>query len=53
MWECHCFFVGLLEDAGVAPEVASQEGCHMERCLSEESFEKLKSMLGRGGDRDQ
>ncbi len=53
MWECHCFFVGLLEDAGVSAEVASQEGCHMEHCLSEESFEKLKSMLGRGGDRDQ
>lgn len=47
MWERHCFFVRLLEDAGVAPEVASQEGCHMEHCLSEESFEKLRSMLGR------
>ena len=53
MWERHCFFVGLLEDAGVSAEVASQEGCHMEHCLSEESFEKLKSMLGRDGDRDQ
>ena len=42
------FFVGLLEDAGVAPEVASQEGCHMEHCLSEESFEKLRAMLNRG-----
>ena len=47
MWERHCFFVGLLEDAGVSAEVASQEGCHMEHCLSEESFEKLRSMLGR------
>lgn len=47
MWERHCFFVGLLEDAGVAPKVASQEGCHMEHCLSEESFEKLRSMLAR------
>lgn len=53
MWECHCFFVGLLEHAGVSAEVVSQEGCHMEHCLSEESFEKLKSMLERGGDRDQ
>ena len=25
MWERHCFFVGLLEDAGVSAEVASQE----------------------------
>lgn len=47
MWERHCFFVGLLEDAGVAPEVASQEGCHMEHCLSEESFERLRAMLAR------
>ena len=53
MWERHCFFVGLLEDAGVSAEVASQEGCHMEHCLSEESFEKLRAMLGRDGDRDQ
>ena len=45
MWERHCFFVGLLEDAGVSAEVASQEGCHMEHCLSEESFEKLRAML--------
>lgn len=53
MWERHCFFVGLLEDAGVSAEVASQEGCHMEHCLSEESFEKLRAMLGRDSDRDE
>ena len=40
-------YVEMLEDAGVSPEVASQEGCHMEHCLSEESFEKLRAMLGR------
>ena len=49
MWERQCFFVGLLEDAGVSEEGASQEGCHMEHCLSEESFEKLRAMLGRDG----
>ena len=48
MWERHCFFVGLLEDAGVSAEVASQEGCHMEHCLSEESFEKLRGDVGTG-----
>ena len=53
MWERHCFFVRLLEEAGVSADVASQEGCHMEHCLSEESFEKLRSMLGRDSDRDQ
>ena len=45
MWERHCFFVRLLEEAGVSADVAAQEGCHMEHCLSEESFEKLKAML--------
>ena len=53
MWERHCFFVGLLEDAGVRPRSRRKEGCHMEHCLSEESFEKLRSMLRRGSDRDQ
>ncbi len=47
MWERRCFFVRLLEEAGVSADVASQEGCHMEHCLSEESFEKLWAMLGR------
>ncbi len=47
MWERHCFFVGLLGGRRRSPEVASQEGCHMEHCLSEESFEKLRAMLGR------
>lgn len=47
MWERHCFFARLLEDAGVSAEVAPQEGCHMEHCLSEESFEKLRAMLAR------
>ena len=47
MWKRHCFFVQLLEDAGVSAEVAAQEGCHMEHCLSEESFEKLRAMLNR------
>ena len=26
-------------------DVAAAEGCHMEHCLSEDSFEKLRSML--------
>ncbi len=45
MLERHEFFVGLLEDAGVPSDVARQEGCHMEHCLSKESFEKLKTHL--------
>lgn len=45
MLERHKFFVTLLERAGVPSEVAAAEGCHMEHCLSEDSFEKLRTML--------
>lgn len=39
----HVFFRDLLISAGVDPEVAAEEGCHMEHCLSEDSFQKLKA----------
>lgn len=45
MLERHRFFVSLLERAGVEPGRAAEEGCHMEHCLSEDSFLKLQSML--------
>ena len=41
----HVFFVHLLEQAGVEPEVAAEEGCHMEHTLSEDSFQKLRTLL--------
>lgn len=40
--ERHMFFRDLLIAAGVAPDDASEEACHMEHCLSEDSFQKLK-----------
>lgn len=43
--ERHEFFRKLLISAGVAPEVAEEEGCHMEHCLSEDSFKKLQSYV--------
>lgn len=45
MLERHEFFHDLLVAAGVDSDVAEAEGCHMEHCLSEDSFEKLKAML--------
>ena len=45
MLERHRFFVRLLERAGVDAVIAAEEGCHMEHCLSEDSFEKLRAML--------
>lgn len=41
----HEFFYRLLVSAGVEDSVAAEEACHMEHCLSEDSFQKLKSML--------
>ena len=47
MWERHCFFVGLLEDAGVRLRSRRKRAATWSSCLSEESFEKLRAMLGR------
>ena len=45
--ERHIFFRGLLIAAGVDADVAAEEACHMEHCLCEESFQKLKAHLQR------
>ena len=45
MLERHVFFRDLLMSAGVEEEIATEEGCHMEHCLSEDSFQKLKAKL--------
>lgn len=54
MLERHEFFKRLLVDAGVADGLAAEEGCHMEHCLSSDSFDKLKAYIDalttRGGD---
>ena len=41
----HVFFGDLLVAAGVEPELAAEEGCHMEHTLSEDSFQKLKAYI--------
>ena len=43
----HRCFERMLLDAGVDTEVASEEACRMEHCISADSFEKLSSHLGR------
>ncbi len=45
MLERHVFFRDLLIRAGVDPSTAAVEGCHMEHCLSNDSFLKLKGLL--------
>lgn len=47
MLERHVFFCDLLIAAGVEPERAAEEGCHMEHCLSADSFEKLQTLLNK------
>ena len=42
IYERHCFFTRRLIAAGVDPETAAKEACHMEHGGSEESFQKLK-----------
>ena len=42
IYERHCFFTRRLIAAGVDPETAAKEACHMEHGVSEESFQKLK-----------
>ena len=43
--ERHVFFRDLLIAAGVEPELAAEEACHMEHCLSSDSFAKLRAHL--------
>lgn len=45
MLERHEFFQRLLVSAGVDPDRAAEEGCHMEHCLSDDSFQKLRAKL--------
>ena len=49
----HRFFEGALLDAGVDAEVASEEACRMEHCISDSSFRRLADHLaglrGQGG----
>lgn len=50
VWERHVFFYELLVAAGVDPETASDEACRMEHCLSQDSFRRLRTSLGRFSD---
>ena len=40
-------YLGVTKASVSKAMAALEEGCHMEHCLSEESFEKLRAMLGR------
>ena len=47
IYERHRFFTQRLIAAGVDPDTAAKEACHMEHGVSENSFEKLKQSMER------
>lgn len=42
IYEKHLFLTDMLVNVGVSKEVAEQDACRIEHCISDESFEKLK-----------
>lgn len=50
MLERHVYFRDLLIRAGVEPDTAAEEACHMEHCLSSDSFARLRAYIDRAGE---
>ena len=50
IYERHRFFTQRLIAAGVDPETAAKEACHMEHGVSEESFQKLQTVMQEAGE---
>lgn len=42
VYEKHCFFRNMLEQAGVGADSAAREACLIEHAVSDESFDKMK-----------
>ena len=45
VYERHQFFLKVFTELGVSPEVAEEDACKIEHAISQESFEKLKTVL--------
>ena len=53
MYERHTLISSFLESIGVDSEIAAEDACKIEHCISEESFEAIKKFTERkseGGD---
>jgi len=53
MYERHTLISSFLESIGVNSEIASEDACKIEHCISEESFDAIKKFTERkseGGD---
>ena len=51
MYERHTIITGFLKSLGVPSEVASEDACRIEHCISEESFEAIKTFIERFGEK--
>ncbi len=49
IYERHRFLTEMLTKAGVSKEIAEQDACRIEHCISDESFHKLKELLTSNG----
>lgn len=47
VYEKHCFFRQMLEQAGVEPGTAAEEACRIEHAISDEAFGKVKAAYSR------
>ncbi len=47
MYERHTIISGLLLSLGVPEDIATEDACRMEHCISEESFEAIKRFIER------
>ena len=47
IYERHTTLTRCLTMLGVSPETASEDACHIEHCISEESFARIKDFLHR------
>ena len=53
MYERHTLLSSFLESIGVDSEIAAEDACRIEHCISEQSFEAIKKFTdqsGRNGD---
>lgn len=49
VYERHRVLTGLFESLGVSPEVAREDACKIEHCISQESFDKIKEHFFENG----
>ena len=50
IYERHKVLTGMFESLGVSPEVAKEDACKIEHCLSQETFDKIREhYLKMGG----